>query len=67
MKYTFGDSVLLTSSGQPCEVVALTEVENAQLVETFRVPLGAILYTVEFGDGSDALVREDDPEPDLSA
>ena len=53
MKWTFGDSVqtaLADESGslvmKPCEVVAITVVE------------GTVLCTVEFADGSDALIPE---------
>jgi hypothetical protein len=67
MKYGFGDPVLLTSSGRPCVVVATIDVDSPRLAETFKVPIGTILYTVELGDGSDALVREDDLHSDLSA
>jgi hypothetical protein len=41
-----------------CEVFGITSVESVQQAQTFKVPLGTILYTVEFADGSDALVPE---------
>ncbi len=68
MKYTFGDSVRIAASEsrshlRPCEIVAITPVETIHQADTFNVPLGTVLYTVEFGDGSDALVPEDTLEP----
>jgi hypothetical protein len=56
MKFDYGDSVQLAS--RPCEVVGITAVESAEQAETLNVAIGTVLYTVEFGDGSDALVPE---------
>ena len=65
MKWTFGDSVqtaLADESGslvmKPCEVVAITVVESVRQSEVLGSPLGTVLYTVEFSDGSDALIPE---------
>lgn len=58
MKFDYGDSVQLTGTLKPCEVVGITAVENARQAEVFNVPIGTVLYTVEFADGSDALVPE---------
>jgi len=65
MKYDFGDSVQLAvmdengrSLLKPCEVVGITRVESVQQSEIFKVPIGTVLYTVEFGDGSDVSVPE---------
>jgi hypothetical protein len=58
MKYDFGDSVQLADNLKPCAVVGVTHVESVQQAEALNVPLGTVLYTVEFGDGSDALVPE---------
>jgi hypothetical protein len=63
MKYDFGDSVQLAATLEPCEVVGITHVGSAQQAEGLNFPLGTVLYTVEFRDGSDALV----PEVDLDA
>jgi hypothetical protein len=67
MKFDLGDEVYLSRSGRtgrpPGEfgaVVAITLVDNEALVSTNGFPLGTILYTVEFGDGADALVPESD-------
>jgi len=59
MKYDFGDSVQLRSTSQYCVVVGITEVDTIRKAEAFQVPLGTIVYTVEFADGSDTLVSED--------
>jgi len=58
MKFDYGDSVQLAANLKPCEIVGITSVESTQQAETFKVPLGTVLYTVEFADGSDALVPE---------
>jgi hypothetical protein len=58
MKYDFGDSVLLADTLEPCEVVGIICVESIQQAKAHNAQLGAILYTVEFADGSDALVPE---------
>jgi hypothetical protein len=68
MEYTFGDSVRIAATERgnhlrPCEIVAITTVETIHQADAFNVPLGTVLYTVEFGDGSDALVPEDTLEP----
>jgi hypothetical protein len=58
MKYDFGDSVQLADTLEPCEIVGITVVDSVQQAEALSVPLGSVLYTVEFADGSDALVPE---------
>ena len=63
MKYDFGDSVQVAVTHKPCEIVAITPVENLLQGEAFNAPVGAVFYTVEFGDGSDALLPESDLEP----
>lgn len=42
---------------KPGEVVSITVVEGRQS-EVFGFPPGTVLYTVEFPDGSDALIPE---------
>jgi len=66
MKWTYGDSVLTAladDSGKlvmkPCEVVGITVVENVAQSEMLGLAPGTILYTVEFPDGSDALIPEE--------
>jgi hypothetical protein len=65
MKYDYGDEVLLrTADGngnsvlRQCEVVGITLVENENQAANFNNAIGTVLYTIEFGDGSDALVPE---------
>jgi hypothetical protein len=65
MKWTYGDSVQSTvpdgrggSAMKPGEVVAFTVVERVEQSVAFGFPLGTVLYTVEFSDGSDALIPE---------
>jgi hypothetical protein len=66
MKFKYGDAVILgeidangNSINRPASVVAITSVETEQQTQAFGYPLGTVLYTVEFGDGSDQLVPED--------
>ena len=58
MKFDHGDSVQLAGTLKPCAIVGITAVESVQQAETFNFPIGTVLYTVEFADGSDALVPE---------
>lgn len=58
MKFDYGDSVRLSATLRPCEVVGITPVENVEQATHFNVSIGTILYTVEFADGSDDLVPE---------
>ena len=44
---------------EPCAVVGVTPVDNEALASAVNYPLGTILYSVEFADGSDALVPEE--------
>jgi hypothetical protein len=69
-KFDYGDEALLRGlapSGEsvrrPCSVVGITKVETEKQAEVFGFPRGTTLYTVEFGDGSDKLVSENDLEP----
>ena len=64
-KFDYGDSVLLEQPGdtgrsvsEPCAVVGISLVDNEYLAHHVSHPIGTGLYTVEFGDGSDALVPE---------
>jgi hypothetical protein len=66
MKYEYGEEVLYTFAvggivtRKRCCVVAITPVETAKQAEVFGYSVGTIMYTVEFGDGSDKLVPEGD-------
>jgi len=70
MKYDYGDDLRVrTTAGavargaELCTVVGITTVESDRQAETFGWPIGSTLYTVEFGDGSDALLPEEALEP----
>lgn len=64
MKYDYGQPVLYRASTNalmvttPCSVVAITTVETPKQAEVFGYPLGTVVYTVEFGDGTDQTVSE---------
>jgi len=67
MKYDYGQAVLCklaTEDGivmtRPGSVVSITSVNTAEQAEAFGYPLGTVVYTVEFGDGSDKSVSEGD-------
>jgi hypothetical protein len=70
MKFDCGDEVKLrtkddagTVAEKPCAVVSITPVESEEQTRHFKRPVGTILYTVEFSDGTDALVTEADLQP----
>jgi hypothetical protein len=44
----------------PCAVVAITTVDSLKQAEVFGYPRGTVVYTVEFGDGTDKTVSEDE-------
>jgi hypothetical protein len=46
-----------------CAVVGISPVENDEQARHFQRPIGTVLYTVEFGDGTDELVPEADLRP----
>jgi hypothetical protein len=66
MKYDYGQRVFYKPSSKPnvvtmpCSVVAITTVDNSRQAEVFGYPQGTVVYTVEFGDGSDKTVSEDE-------
>jgi hypothetical protein len=66
MKFDYGDEVIFRETGpssdsveSQCIVVGITPITAESQVSIFGYPLGTVLYTVEFGDGSDKLVPED--------
>jgi hypothetical protein len=68
-KYDYGDEVTykhLHENGSlgsdVCVVVAIAAVETDHQSQHFGHPVGTVLYTVEFGDGSDKLVAEGEIE-----
>lgn len=69
-KFGYGDEVSLRQTGESgsfiseaCSVVGITHVETEEQSLVFGYPTGTVLYTVEFGDGSDKLVPEDQLSP----
>ena len=67
MKYDYGQAVLCkltTEAGiamtMPGSVVSMTLVDSSAQVEAFGYALGTVVYTVEFGDGTDRMVSEDE-------
>jgi hypothetical protein len=67
MKFDYGDEVVLRTKDDAggvaekrCAIVGITPVENEEEAKHFKRPIGTLLYTVEFGDGTDALVPEAD-------
>ncbi len=67
MKFDYGDTVTYRATDvagnvvdKLCDVVAITLIENDKQAEHYGYPLGTVVYTVEFGDGTDAHVPERD-------
>ena len=63
MQFDYGDLVRVASAdqshgGKAGSIVGITPVETDEQALHFDSPKGTALYTVEFGDGSDALIRE---------
>ena len=74
MKYDYGDDVIIKSRDRtgsvlvkPATVVGITAVDTEEQSRALNFPVGSVLYTVEFGDGSDAFVPEEQLEADPSA
>jgi hypothetical protein len=70
MKFDYGDEVLLrikddagSVAEKRCAVVGITAVESEEQSKHFKRPIGTVLYTVAFADGTDALVPEADLRP----
>jgi len=70
MKFDYGDYVVARTKDSvgnvaesKCWVVGITPVENEQDARNFNYPIGTVLYTVEFPDGTDALMPEEDLRP----
>lgn len=69
MTYDYGDEVIfktIDAAGhviaRPCAVVGITPVNNEALVRIHGHSLGTILYSVEFADGTDSLIPENELE-----
>jgi len=61
MKFDYGDHVVVTrteGSGRvvqrTCAIVGITPVVTEKQSQKFGYPVGTIMYTVEFGDGTNA-------------
>ena len=70
MKFDWGEEAIVRIKDEVgniaerrCAVVGFTSVENQEQAKHFQRPVGTVLYTVEFGDGTDALVPEADLRP----
>lgn len=70
MKYDYGDEVLVNAPdpkgsvlARPGTVVGISSIENAEQARALEYPIGTLLYTVEFSDGSDGLIPEDHLAP----
>ena len=73
MKYNYGDDVIFKTRDKtgnvvanPCTVVGITPVATEEQSSALNTPLGSVLYTVEFGDGSDAFLPEEQLHTDAS-
>lgn len=68
VRFDYGQAVLHESlaagmiTTRPGSIVGITPVETPTQVVHFGYPLGTVLYTIEFSDGTDQLV----PESELS-
>jgi len=69
MKFNYNDVVMVRIKDdtgnigkKPGWVVCMepVEIENDEQVRHFGFPIGSVVYTVEFQDGTDALVAESD-------
>ena len=65
MKFDYGDEAVVTgdvecepNAGRPCAIVAMTSIETEEQSRVFGYPAGTTIYTVEFGDGTDANIPE---------
>lgn len=70
MRYDYEDALIAerddgsgNAASMPCAVVGITRVENEDQSRLFKAAIGTTLYTGKFGDGSDALPPEAEPEP----
>ena len=70
MRFDYGDEVIVRvkdDAGSVPEkrawVVSITPVESEEQASHFNRPIGTVLYTVEFIDGTDAFVPDSDLRP----
>jgi hypothetical protein len=66
MKFDYGQEVLYKRPFETgivvtrCFIVGITLVETAEQSELFGHPQGTVMYTIEFEDGTDKFVSEDE-------
>ena len=66
MKFDYGQEVLYKRPSEDgivvtrCCIVGITPVETAKQSKLFGHPQGTVMYTIEFEDGTDRLVPEDE-------
>lgn len=64
-RFTWGNSVSVSVDAEQCyrpgefgSVCGITCVDNDELAKNLQVPRGSYSYTIEFGDGTDALIPD---------
>lgn len=64
-KFTWGDSIRIDSSapviyhpGECGSISGLRQIDNQEMARSFRENIGAVVYIIEFGDGSSIEVPE---------
>jgi hypothetical protein len=66
MAFNYGQEVIYKpqeiGSTEPakCSIVSITPIETVEQSEAFGFPQGTIMYTIEFGDGTDKLVPQNE-------
>ncbi len=70
MNFDYGDQAIAKTKDdtgrvteQKCVIVGITPVDSEEKAKHFKCAVGTLVYTVEFGDGTDALVLEADLQP----
>jgi hypothetical protein len=70
MNFDYGDRAIAKTKDdtgrvteQKCVIVGITPIDSEEQAKHFNCPVRTLVYTVEFGDGTDALVLEADLQP----
>jgi len=70
VKFDYGDAVVVTGdvgskphAGRACAVVSITPIDTDTQSQIHGYPIGTTMYTVEFGDGKDAIFPEEHLRP----
>jgi len=65
VRFDYGEEAILKMKNEAgnviekeCWIVSITPVETDEQANHFKHPVGTVLYTVEFADGSDTFVPE---------